>query len=157
MKVVSIADEIRRELDDSSLSTPSISYWIVNNIGDLNNLIATSFQVSEDSIDISPELNVDEKAILKKLYSIYFYDKKIRSFLGVASQDIILEVSSDGGTVRTVNKNEISKSYIQMKKLEQESLDKLVKGYNNNSVAPVQVCGDEELIEVRPRDYYQRR
>lgn len=153
MTILSVADEIRRELADNSVSTPSICFWLVNNVGSLNNLIGTNFLISSDSINLTPDLSQEEKSIYKKLYNIYFYDKKIREFLGAASNEIVLEVSSDGGTVRTVNKNEISKSYIQMKKLEQETLDKLISSYSSNDFKPLQVCGDERLTESSYAQY----
>jgi hypothetical protein len=148
MTTLSIADEIRRELGDSSVSAPSIAFWLVNHIGDLNNLIQSSFAISADSISISPDLGQEEKSIFKKLYNIYYYEGKIRSFLGAAANDIVLEVSSDGATVRTVNKNELSKTYVQMKKMESEDLKALLAGYAGRSVSFLQVCGDDTIGSV---------
>lgn len=146
MNISEIADEIRRELGSASdVSTPSIAYWLRNHLGDLNDLIGTSFVLQEDSISVLPEISDEEKAIMKKMYNIYFYDTMIRRFLGAAANDIVLEVSSDGATVRTVNKNELSKTYLQMKKAEKEDLDDLIYGYANRSVAPLQVAGDDTI------------
>jgi len=147
MTIADIADEIRRELGDSSLSTPSISFWLRSHIGDLNNLLEKDYAISSDTYSITPELGEEEKSIFRILYNIYFYENKIRGFLGASSQDITLEVSSDGGTVRTVNKNEISKTYVQMKRLELETLDKMLKNYAARDVAFQQVAGDDTIGE----------
>ena len=40
--------------------------------------------------------------------SIHYYDLKIRSTLGAASNDSVIEVASDGARVRKINKNELA-------------------------------------------------
>ena len=53
MKVVDIASEIYEELGrPSSLSIPSISFWLRNNIGGLNNYINTQFSIASDDFEI---------------------------------------------------------------------------------------------------------
>lgn len=148
MTIAIIADELFRELErPSEMSVPSIGFWLRNHIGDVNNLLSTSYEVSSDSISIVPELGEQEKSILKKLFNIYYYETTARRFLGAAAVDVVLELSSDGGTIRTVNKNEISKSYLKLQKEEKESLDSLVRGYRIRSVSPLQVAGDDTVAE----------
>jgi hypothetical protein len=144
MKVAVIADEIHRDLDSPSTLSPSaIGYWVRENIGALNNLIFTVYELSESGAEISPELGENEKAILKKIYMVYYYGKKVNENLGAASNDIVVEVSQDGQTVRKVNKIELSKTYIQLKKDEGEELKKLIQGYKVGKASPRQVAGDD--------------
>ncbi len=146
MKVVDIADEIFRELDfPSAISISSITFWLRSNIGSLNNLIDTSFTVDSTTLEFSADLTEQEKSILKKLYIIHYYNLQIRSTLGAAANDAILEVSSDGATVRKINKNEVSKTYVAVKRQETEDLQKLVNGYKSSAAAPLQVAGDDTV------------
>ena len=74
MKVVDIADEIFRELGEpTTLSIPAITYWIRSNVGQMNNLIHTSFFINSKDLEIvetvdskSVEIGEEEKAIIKK-------------------------------------------------------------------------------------------
>jgi hypothetical protein len=63
--------------------------------------------------------------------------------LGAASTNVLLEVTSDGSTIRTVNRNELAKSYITMKRMEQQGLDDLVINYKAGNFLPAQVAGDD--------------
>jgi hypothetical protein len=144
MTITLIADEIYRELGSpSSLSVPSVAFWLRGHIGDVYNLLSTSYAISlTDGSTVEPEINEEEKAIFKKLFNVYYYDLKIRENLGAASHDI-LEVVSDGASVRIVNKNEISKTYVALRKEESNELSNLVNKYNQNAASPLQVVGDD--------------
>jgi hypothetical protein len=155
-----IAEEIHRELGEPSSPTESIiRFWLSANIGQLNNRIDSEYTIIENGIDYesSPELGDNEKSILKLMYFIYYYDFIISSNLGAASFDSILEVTSDGATVRKANKNEIAKTYAQLKKLAMEQLDKLVNGYKSGSFKALQVVGDDTVSAIsRPNDEFNR-
>ena len=92
MKVVDIADELFREVGEpSTYSIASISYWVRANIGRLNSHINTffvinsSFEISQetdtknDNVLVKSEINLDEAAVLKKMFLIHYYDREIRS------------------------------------------------------------------------------
>lgn len=159
MKIHLIADELFRELgESSSYSIPAIAFWLRNHIGDVNLLIGTEFEIDTDSITILPSIQENEKSIFKKLFEIYYYNKLASQFLGAASQDIVTEVSSDGATIRMVNKNELSKSYMALKKDALNDLKELIKGYNSNSVNFAAVFGDDTIGSNNSviRDRYNR-
>ena len=168
MKVVDIADEIFRELSEpSTLSIPAIAYWVRSNVGELNNYLNTSFRVSYDDFEISEQveqsgrqpasynssvdnenlaLKFEEKAVLKKMYNVHYYDQQLRSTLGAASNDPVVEVVSDGSKVRKINKNELSKTYASLKRQEYEELTDMINAYNLRLSAPVQVAGDDTIV-----------
>ena len=53
MKIVEIADEIFRELGEPcTLSIPAIAYWLRSNVGELNNLIYTSYSINPKDLEI---------------------------------------------------------------------------------------------------------
>ena len=59
---------------------------------------------------------------------IHYYDLKIRSTLGAASNDSVIEVASDGARVRKINKNELSKSWMSARKAERDENRREYKG-----------------------------
>ena len=186
MKIVDIADEIYRELSEpSTISIPSIAFWIRSNVGELNNRINTTFKIVDygaDAYEFSgsfasasyePQafnegtgalglgaasnngtssdpaivaIQPEEASILKKMYVVHYYDQQIRSTVGAASTDPIVEVASDGSRVRKINKNELSKTYISLKREEYSELTDLINAYKLRKAAPVQVAGDDTVV-----------
>ena len=96
-------------------------------------------------VAIQPE----EASILKKMYIVHYYDQQIRSTVGAASTDPVVEVASDGSRVRKINKNELSKSWMSARKAERDELDKLINAYRITASAPLQVAGDDTIAEGR--------
>ena len=92
-------------------------------------------------VSIQPE----EAAILKKMYVVHYYDKQIRSTVGAASTDPVVEVASDGSRVRKINKNELSKTYLALKKEEYSELTDLINAYKLRKTSPLQVAGDDTV------------
>ena len=162
MKVQDIAQEIYRELDEpSDLTIPVIAFWIRSNVGELNNHLDTAFKINDTSLEIerfdtntSTRILIDReaKAILKKMYMVHHYGLKLREILGAAASDPLVEVTSDGARVRKINKNELGKTYAQVKKAEYEELLQLIAGYRKFSFTPIQVAGDD-TVEGNPRIY----
>ena len=120
-----------------------INYWMRHSIGNLNNEINTSFSIDVYDGTVEPDLDEMQAGILQSMYMVYYYETKIRANLGAAAIDSILEVSENGALVRMTNKNSIAQSYIQLKKQEQEVLDKLVTFYRGNNATPQSVDGDD--------------
>ena len=199
MKIVDIADEIFRELGNpSTISIPSIAFWIRSNVGELNNRINTTFKIVDYGADayefsgsfVSPQyepqafneatgalglsassnngtastpaivaIQPEEASILKKMYVVHYYDQQIRSTVGAASTDPVIEVASDGSRVRKINKNELSKTYISLKKEEYSELTDLINAYKLRKASPVQVAGDDTVAgqySINYGDSYNR-
>ena len=148
VKIVSIADEAYRELaSPSDLSIAAISFWLRTNLGQLNNLIDTSYTLNADTQELETGLTIEEAVIFKKLYFVHYYDLKIRATLGAASNDSVVEVSSDGARVRKINKNELSKTWMSARNLERDELTRLVTSYKLTGSSPRQVAGDDTISE----------
>ena len=146
--VTSIAQEIYEELGEpSDLSISAIAAWVRRNIGGLGNLINTEFQVNSTTLEINPNLNDAQKYIFKKMYSVYFFDLRIKSTGSLASTDFIT-IKDDIGSVQKANKNEILKSYISVRKQEYDELQDFVNKYELNEVTPLQVAGDDTIPGV---------
>ncbi|MAH47098.1 hypothetical protein CMI37_14825 [Candidatus Pacearchaeota archaeon] len=154
MKIVDIADEVYRELAaPTSLSIPAVAYWLRSNIGALNNYIntsyvinATTFEIEQtDRSDVTSEISEEAKAILKKMYMVHHYDKEIRTNIGAASTDTVIEVSDAGSRVRKINKNEVMKTLANIKKQEHDELQRLIAAFKIKGSAPRQVTGDDTV------------
>ena len=104
----------------------------------------TSFNSSVDNDTL--ELQFEEKAVLKKMYNVHYYDQQLRSTLGAASNDPVVEVVSDGSKVRKINKNELSKTYASLKRQEYDELSDMINAYKLRLSAPVQVAGDDTTV-----------
>ena len=71
----------------------------------------------------------------------------MRETMGAAGVDEIIQVTSDNMSVRKLNKNELSKTYLSIHKDCQEELDKMVKGYKRFVFSPISVVGDDFIKE----------
>ena len=155
MKVVDIADELFREVgEDSNYSIASVSYWVRANIGRLNSHLYTFFEINSsyeisqktdtknDNSLVEAEITVDEAAILKKMFLIYYYDRTIRTNITNAGTDTIVQVTDQGSTVRKINKNEVIKSLTSLKRQEYQEMKDLIRDYRAHQVKPRQVVGD---------------
>lgn len=120
-----------------------IQYFLRHHVTELNNLINTGYTIDGTDGSIGPDLGDQESAILKKMYMVYYYGTQIRSNLGAAAIDPVLEVSENGAIVRLTNRNAISLTYVQMKRFEQEELDNLVSFYRSNNATPQVIDGDD--------------
>lgn len=147
-----IAQEVFWELEDSSsVSVSGISYWLRSNIGRLNNVIYTNFNkpasgaggfyqgVTSGTSDMTDK----EKDIFKLIYEIKYYDYQIRSSLGAASLDPIVEISSDGAKVRKVSRNDIGKTWLSLRKDANDALTKRIFAYTYNESSPRDIYGDD--------------
>ena len=160
VKIVSIADEVYRELaSPSDLSIAAISFWLRTNLGQLNNLIDTSYTLDVNTQELETGLTIEEAVIFKKLYFVHYYDLKIRATLGAASTDSVVEVSSDGARVRKINRNELSKTYMSARNTERDEMTRLITAYKLTAGSPRQVAGDDTVSEgnnTRVGDLYNR-
>lgn len=158
MKVVDIADELFRELaEPSSLSIAAIGFWLRTNIGALNNHINTSYVINATTFEIEQtisdstgtdttlEIGEEERAILKKMYMVHFYELKLRENITSLATDTVISVSDDGSSVTKVNKNEINKVYQQIKKQEYEELKDMINSFKLLKSAPLQVAGNDTV------------
>ena len=119
MKVVDISDEIYKELGSpTTLSIPVVSYWVRTNIGALNNAINTAYSINSTSLeieqaicDVATAIGIDESSILKKMYMVHFYNQKIRTNITAVETDTVLEVTSDGMSVRKQSNLKLASIY----------------------------------------------
>ena len=147
-KLVDISNEVFLENDSpTDLSIASISQWFRGNYKSLNNILNKNYFLN-DSLEITngddgQELGEDEAAIFKKMHSIHYLTRKIRQNLGAAGVNVLLDVTADGATVRTVDRTRISSVYIQLRKEETAELKILVNSYKIKHSSNSQVVGDD--------------
>jgi hypothetical protein len=155
IKVVDIADQIHRELGSpTDLSVSAIAFWVRTNVGALNNMVNQNFRINDsyevdrvdpDNSDLTINIDINAIAVFKKMYMVHYYDNKVRSTLGAASTDSVVELSSDGSSIKKINKNEQGKTYASLKKMEYEELNYMANAYKAGEASPVQVAGNDTV------------
>lgn len=125
------------ETDDTSVA--KILKWLQDNLGQLNDLIATNYQISEN--DASPELGIDEAGIFGIIYLMNYYQRQIQSNLGASAYDWSEVVEADT-RVRRVSRNEIAKSYRFLSNDSRDYLYRLVESYKKFKCVPVSYRSD---------------
>lgn len=147
MKIVDIANEIYIESGSpTSTNIPVISFWIRGKIGDINNLLFEDFTLNSNYEIVDgggTEIPFEVVSIIKKMYKIYDFEVQIRSNMNALTTDSIIEVQDQGSSVRKVNKNEVSKTFVSLKNTEEESLNRLITAYRMKGAKPLQVVGDD--------------
>jgi len=160
-KIVDIADEIIRELNEpTDINIAGVAFWLRTNIGDLNLLINKKYYIDDDTQEVAIPVDSGdvfgdiEKSVFKMLYVMHYYERLFRNALGAASTDSTLEISQNGFMARKINKNELAKTYAQLRKQIADELQILTKNYNLNEARPLQVAGDDTYEEGnRPYNY----
>ena len=162
-KIVDISDEIYRELGEpSDISIASVAYWLRTNIGKLNVLLNKPYLINDTTLEIyssdetKDPFGINEKTIFKKIYTVHYYERLFRNALGAASTDSTIEIDQNGFRAKRVNKNELAKTYSDLKKQSDAELKILIDQYDLNEVTPLQVAGDD-TIEAPGRSYSYSR
>jgi hypothetical protein len=135
------------EFDSSGVTVESISGWLENNIGQLNNVLYTNFSGVNGEVS---GLNLEEQDIFKEMYLHHYYIKQTRNTIRGIANDTngnILSVRDGDNAITFVNKNEVSKVYKTLAQDANEKLIDLVSKYNSYQASPRQVGG----IESRPQ------
>lgn len=130
------------EFDSTGVTVESISGWLENNIGQLNNTIYTSFSGVSGSVE---GLNLEEQNIFKEMYLYHYYTKQTRNTIRGIANDTngnILSVRDGDNAITFVNKNEVSKVYKTLAQDANAKLMDLVTRYNSYQASPRQVGGN---------------
>lgn len=96
------------ETDDTSVV--KILEWLKANLGQLNDLISSSYEIVGN--DAVPELGLDESAIFGNIYLMNYYQRQQKNNLGASSYDTDWSEIVEADTrIRRVSKNELAKNY----------------------------------------------
>lgn len=165
MKIVDIANEIYQEIGSpSELSIPVIASWLRSNVGQLNNAINTEYFVNDDfelvyadCNDVEIEIGQEEVSVFKKIYTIYYYDTQIRRNIISYTNAPVIEVTSDGNSVRRVSVSELGKNLYSFRKNEGDELQKMINQYKMRLAVPLQVAGDDTVAASEQTTTYYGR
>lgn len=131
------------EFDSAGVSETSISGWLDNNLGQLNNVLYTSFSGSNGDIS---GFGLEEQSIYKEMYLYHYYTKQTRNTIRGIADDTngnILSVRDGDNAIAFVNKNEVSKVYKSLAQDSYDAFSALVTNYNSYQSSPRQVGGIE--------------
>ena len=145
--VHNLADEIfgnEFDYDSGYAQFYFISGWLANNIGQLNNRLFTSYEVSGAYFAPTGSFKQEERAIYKQMYLYEFYTKKTRQVLrGVDSEVDFISLREGDSMITRTNKNELAKTYRGLANDANAELEKLITSYNMYQAAPMQVAGED--------------
>ena len=145
--VHNLADEIfgnEFDYDSGYAQFYFISGWLANNIGQLNNRLFTSYEVSGAYFAPTGSFKQEERAIYNQMYLYEFYTKKTRQVLrGVDSEVDFISLREGDSMITRTNKNELAKTYRGLANDANAELEKLITSYNMYQAAPVQVAGED--------------
>lgn len=134
------------EFDSNGVTVESISGWLDSNVGQLNNVLYTSFSGVSGNIS---GLLLEEQSIYKQMYLYHYYTKQTRKTIRGIADDTsgnILSVKDGDNSITFVNKNEVSKVYKSLAQDSYNELQDLVTNYNSFQSSPRQVGGIESSI-----------
>ena len=132
------------EFDSTGITVASISGWLENNVGELNNLLYTSFSGVSGNVS---GLNLEEQNIYQEMFLHHYYKKQSRNTLrGITDNTNNITSVRDGEqTISFVNRNEVSKVYKGLANDAYSRLQDLVYRYNSYQASPRQVGGIESV------------
>ena len=136
------------EFDSTGVTVEAISGWLENNIGQLNNVLYTSFSGENGNVS---GLNLEEQNIYKQMYLYHYYTKQTRNTIRGIANDTngnIISVRDGDNAITFVNKNEVSKVYKSLAQDANNNLTYLVGKYNSYQASPRQVGGIETLVHA---------
>ena len=127
-------------LTGSDLTTQisNTSGWLTVSLGQLNNLIYTSYS------GLNPHLGLEEDAIYTQLYlKSYYTNKAIKVLRNIDNDADWVRITEGDTTLVRTNKNEVAKSYRALSKDAEEMTNSLVASYLRYLAQPVQVAGTD--------------
>ena len=127
---------------DQSLAISRASGWLLNNIGQLNNRIFTSYSGE------NPGFKQEESAIYQAIYLVSYNKSKANSVLKNMDSDNLqwLSLREGDSQIQLQNKNEVAKTYLSISKQTQEEMDGLIWAYNLYQAYPRTVdCAYDEV------------
>ena len=138
-----------------------ISGYLEANVGKLNTLLNTDFQLNTGTDTVSPELKLEENGIFTQIYLKDYYQKQarnaLRNIVGAADLGTGSSITDwtelregDSYIKRSVisagNKTEASRLFTALSKDAGEVLDELVYSYNMYGSKPTQVAGKDTTL-----------
>ena len=153
MKVVDISNQIfLNHGSPSGTTVATIAFWVRSQIGRINNLLFEDFYIDESggTYEIlnadGSEISANAVAIIEQLYKIYDHELSIRSNMNILATDSVIKVEDDGSSITRTNRNEVSKTFVSLKKMEEDVLKDLVTAYRMNQVNIQAIHGDDTQV-----------
>lgn len=147
----------------TNISVPALCTYFRYNVGNLNNLLGTNFNlnnyqgtpnyleiiVGQDNTTL---IDDEAAAIYKYVYLVSYYQRMITAFTGVGDINLLIQATSDQGTLRFTDRANLAKLYLQLRKDVESTLNRLVNKYKFANKESLQITGDD--LFVKPNNIY---
>lgn len=125
-------------LQSDDTSVVKILNWLLANLGQLNDTLGTSYQVSGN--DAVPELGLDEAGIFGTIYMIHYYQRQQKNNLNASGYDTDWsEIVEGDSRIRRVSRNEVAKNYRLLSNDIRDYLYKIVESYKRFKCVPASI------------------
>lgn len=140
--------------DTGKFPVQFVSGWLETNIGLLNGITHEEFSINSTGAFEPYSLAPVEESIYKLLYDIYYYQRASRYALkGIvwdsSLADAMIMVKEGDTTIQRTSKHQVARTFSDLAKAAEDSLNDLVFQYNSSKAAPRQVVGANDA-------YYHR-
>lgn len=130
-----------------------ISGWFAANVGNLNNLLNTSFS------GVDPEIDEEARAIFQSLYMAGYYERQARrAAAGIISSqngENILSVSDGDNKIQFANRSEVAKTFRGLATDAASAAEKAADKYCMYGARPQSINGlDTEVTGYTYAGYY---
>jgi hypothetical protein len=133
-----LANSVWEDLDrPSTILVENIHGWFVSNVGKLNTY-TTGVYSGVNGTGIEPEPSSVELALLAQLYKIRYYERKVDEYLGAGAYTV-MELKEGDTTIRIASRNELAKTYKDLKKQEQDNFHSMLQNYKASCASPLTV------------------
>jgi hypothetical protein len=143
--------------EPSDVSIPSICAYFRANIGELNNLLGTSFQLNNvlgtpnyleliNGQNTGCLIDIGAAAVYSQLFLIDYYQRMVKNFTSIGDINLIVQASSDEGTLRFTDRGQLGRLYLDMKKDAETVLNKMVNKYKMRHQTALDVTGDDVYV-----------
>ena len=138
--VESIANEINLELDDSSVNIPYICKLIKNNMGAVNGMLYSDYELTPN-LQFCPPIHPIVKDIVKLNFYLRYYEKKSRCLLLTIGANHILSLADGKSKVTMESGANLARAWKMLIDEIKTLLDERVDFYKKGLCSAVSVVG----------------
>jgi hypothetical protein len=169
MLVKDIGNDLMIDEMPQGTSLAAVCHWIRGTISYLNVMLYEDFSISPINYEIldnshtreyyqqhwyencqflqsgQPTINLEAVGIIKQLFRIYNLQLQVQNNMNSINQNDLLSVGDNfgGGTFTRINRNEVAKTLISMRKDEIQILNKMIGAYLIRKSGVKGISGDD--------------
>lgn len=149
VQIQKLSEQIHEELSSpSGISQTFIADWLINNVGQVNNVLGTNYTGVEFS-GVNPSISGCDLPMFGLLFEDYYLGRIIKQNIGASAYVTDIR-DSDGSSIKVVSKTDIAKVAQTDRKAIRDQIKDFVNSYkiNKGIVGQVATEGDWSPIVI---------